>query len=47
MTQVECFDAEYASLHVRKGNRAAFGLYHHTLQFEYVSSVLCGYVVQQ
>jgi len=30
---VECFDAEYVSLHVRKSNRAAFHLYSETLQF--------------
>jgi|EP00802_Teleaulax_amphioxeia_P008661 ribosomal protein S18 acetylase RimI-like enzyme len=31
---VECFDAEYVSLHVRKSNRAAFHLYSETLQFK-------------
>ncbi len=30
---VECFDAEYVSLHVRKSNRAAFHLYSETLGF--------------
>jgi len=30
---VECFDAEYVSLHVRKSNRAAFHLYSKTLGF--------------
>jgi Acetyltransferases len=31
---VECFDAEYVSLHVRKSNRAAFHLYSETLGFK-------------
>ena len=31
---VEAFDAHYVSLHVRKTNRAAIGLYRDTLQFE-------------
>jgi len=31
---VECFDAEYVSLHVRKSNRAAFHLYNETLGFK-------------
>jgi ribosomal protein S18 acetylase RimI-like enzyme len=31
---VECFDAEYVSLHVRKSNRAAFHLYSQTLGFK-------------
>merc|ERR1711935_822758 len=31
---VECFDAQYVSLHVRKSNRAALALYQHTLKFE-------------
>ena len=31
---VECFDAEYVSLHVRKSNRAAFHLYSETLNFK-------------
>ena len=30
----ECFDADFVSLHVRVGNRAAFTLYSGTLQFE-------------
>lgn len=31
---VEVFDAHYVSLHVRKTNRAAIGLYRDTLHFE-------------
>lgn len=31
---LECFDAKYASLHVRKSNRAAFHLYTETLAYE-------------
>merc|ERR1712154_493393 len=31
---VECFDAQYVSLHVRKSNRAALGLYSQTLNFQ-------------
>lgn len=31
---VECFNAKYVSLHVRKSNRAAFSLYAKTLGFE-------------
>lgn len=31
---VECFDAKYVSLHVRKSNRAALNLYTNSLQFE-------------
>jgi ribosomal protein S18 acetylase RimI-like enzyme len=31
---VECFDAEYVSLHVRKSNRAATHLYRETLGFK-------------
>lgn len=30
---VECFNAKFVSLHVRKSNRAAFSLYAHTLGF--------------
>lgn len=30
---VECFDAQYVSLHVRKSNRAALHLYTNTLKF--------------
>ncbi|KAK3104041.1 hypothetical protein FSP39_023949 [Pinctada imbricata] len=30
---VECFDAQYVSLHVRKSNRAALHLYKNTLKF--------------
>lgn len=30
---VECFNAKYVSLHVRKSNRAALNLYTNTLQF--------------
>jgi len=30
----ECFDADFVSLHVRVGNRAAFTLYSSTLKFE-------------
>lgn len=31
---VECFNAQYVSLHVRKSNRAALHLYENTLKFE-------------
>lgn len=31
---VECFNARYVSLHVRKSNRAALHLYQNTLKFE-------------
>lgn len=31
---VDCFDAQYVSLHVRISNRAALGLYQNTLKFE-------------
>lgn len=31
---VECFDAQYVSLHVRKSNRAALNLYTHSLGFK-------------
>ena len=31
---VDCFDAQYVSLHVRVSNRAALGLYQNTLKFE-------------
>lgn len=31
---VECFDAKYVSLHVRKSNRAALHLYTETLKFQ-------------
>jgi len=31
---VECFDAQYVSLHVRKSNRAALHLYTETLKFQ-------------
>lgn len=30
---IECFDAQYVSLHVRKSNRAALHLYKNTLKF--------------
>lgn len=30
---VECFNAKYVSLHVRKSNRAALNLYTNTLKF--------------
>ncbi|NEU36702.1 GNAT family N-acetyltransferase, partial [bacterium LRH843] len=30
---VECFQAKYVSLHVRKSNRAALNLYTNTLKF--------------
>lgn len=30
---VECFNAKYVSLHVRKSNRAALHLYENTLKF--------------
>lgn len=33
---VDCFQAHYVSLHVRKSNRAALQLYRDTLQFAYV-----------
>ncbi|XP_065830103.1 N-alpha-acetyltransferase 10-like [Oscarella lobularis] len=33
-SMVECFAAEYVSLHVRKSNRAALHLYETTLKFE-------------
>jgi peptide alpha-N-acetyltransferase len=32
----ECYNAQYVSLHVRKGNRAALALYSDTLGFKYV-----------
>lgn len=35
---VECFDAKYVSLHVRKSNRAALHLYRNTLKFEWVNA---------
>lgn len=31
---VECFDAQYVSLHVRKSNRAALNLYTNSLGFK-------------
>ena len=34
---VECFDAVYVSLHVRKSNRAALALYANTLKFQWVA----------
>lgn len=33
LAMVECFNAKYVSLHVRKSNRAALNLYTNTLQF--------------
>ncbi|XP_026465620.1 N-alpha-acetyltransferase daf-31-like [Ctenocephalides felis] len=36
MAMVECFQANYVSLHVRKSNRAALNLYTNALQFEVV-----------
>lgn len=33
---LEVFGAHYVSLHVRKGNKAALGLYQDTLKFTYV-----------
>lgn len=33
---VECFNAKYVSLHVRKSNRAALNLYKNALKFETV-----------
>uniref|UniRef100_D3TMY1 N-terminal amino-acid N(alpha)-acetyltransferase NatA n=1 Tax=Glossina morsitans morsitans TaxID=37546 RepID=D3TMY1_GLOMM len=33
---VECFDAQYVSLHVRKSNRAALNLYTNTLKFKII-----------
>jgi peptide alpha-N-acetyltransferase len=30
---IECFNAKYVSLHVRKSNRAALNLYTNTLKF--------------
>jgi ribosomal protein S18 acetylase RimI-like enzyme len=35
---LECFDAEYVSLHVRKSNHAAIHLYTKTLGYEYAES---------
>ena len=35
-SMVEVYDAEYCSLHVRCGNKAAFTLYKDTLGFLYV-----------
>merc|ERR1711972_691259 len=32
-SMVECFNAKYVSLHVRKSNRAAFSLYTNTFKF--------------
>jgi ribosomal protein S18 acetylase RimI-like enzyme len=32
-SMVECFNAKYVSLHVRKSNRAALNLYTNTLKF--------------
>lgn len=34
------FNAHYVSLHVRKTNRAAIGLYRDTLKFEYVNFIV-------
>lgn len=34
MAMVECFDAQYVSLHVRKSNRAALNLYTNSLGFK-------------
>ncbi|XP_070489986.1 N-alpha-acetyltransferase daf-31 [Chironomus tepperi] len=34
MAMVECFDAQYVSLHVRKSNRAALNLYTNSLKFK-------------
>lgn len=34
MSMVECFDAQYVSLHVRKSNRAALNLYTNSLGFK-------------
>jgi len=36
----EVYDAEYVSLHVRRGNRAALSLYRETLGFGYVHDEL-------
>lgn len=33
LSMVECFNAKYVSLHVRKSNRAALNLYTNTLKF--------------
>lgn len=33
---LECFDAQYVSLHVRKSNRAALNLYTNTLKFKII-----------
>lgn len=33
-SMVECFDAQYVSLHVRKSNRAALNLYTNSLRFK-------------
>ena len=32
-SMIECFNAKYVSLHVRKSNRAALNLYENTLKF--------------
>lgn len=32
-SMIECFNAKYVSLHVRKSNRAALNLYTNTLKF--------------
>lgn len=32
-SMLECFNAQYVSLHVRVGNRAALNLYQNTLKF--------------
>jgi N-alpha-acetyltransferase 10/11 len=34
LAMVECFDAQYVSLHVRKSNRAALNLYTNSLKFK-------------
>lgn len=34
LSMVECFNAKYVSLHVRKSNRAALNLYTNTLKFK-------------
>ena len=33
-SMIECFNAKYVSLHVRKSNRAALNLYTNTLKFK-------------
>lgn len=40
MAMVDCYNAKYASLHVRVTNRAALNLYRDTLKFRFWNVVI-------